>query len=139
MNEDLIKKINQYETKGDFTHAPVSNEMIGLVEDELNVTIPEDYKAFLKIYGHGGIGGIEVFGVGKNGIAVFEKQTLKYRSYGLPLNMVVLENCDEWLYCLNCANGTVESWSMADQKLIEEYDSFDAYLSDRLDNIIENM
>lgn len=55
---------------------------------------------YLSEYGHGGIGGIEVLGVGLDGSAVFEDVTLDNRGEGLPEDLVVVERCDEWLECM---------------------------------------
>ena len=30
---------------------------------------------------------------------------LKYRTYGLPHNLIVIKNCDEWGYCIDSLNG----------------------------------
>ena len=67
MYDKVVELINQYEEKGDFTYAVVNDVIIAEAEKVLNVNIPEQYQWFLKRYGHGGIGGIETLGVGKNG------------------------------------------------------------------------
>ena len=65
MYDEIIKTINEYEEKGDFTYANVDDIIISKAEEILDLKIPEQYCWFLKNYGHGGIGGIEIFGVGK--------------------------------------------------------------------------
>ena len=74
MYDKVVELINQYEEKGDFTYAVVNDVIIAEAEKVLNVNIPEQYQWFLKRYGHGGIGGIETLGVGKNG------KTIPYES-----------------------------------------------------------
>lgn len=64
------------------------------------MTLPEQYKEFLKNYGHGGLDGFEVLGIGLDASAIFLDETVKYRKFGLPHNLVVIENCDECLSAL---------------------------------------
>ena len=89
--DELYAFVKKYESIGDFTYADVTDEMLNGVERGLNIKIPEEYKRFLKEFGHGGIGGLEILGVGKNGSLIFEKETLKYRAYGLPAELIVIE------------------------------------------------
>ena len=116
MYDKVVEVINQYEKKGDFTYAVVNDVIIADAEKVLNVNIPEQYQWFLKRYGHGGIGGIETLGVGKNGKTIFVNKTLEFREYGLPNEMIVIENCDEWIYCIDTKNGNIDMWSLGDKK-----------------------
>ena len=133
---DLLKK---YECTGDFTHADVTEEMLNEAEKRMNIKIPKEYKYFLKEFGHGGIGGIEVLGIGKNGVLIFERETLKYRTYGLPNELIIIENCDEWVYCLDSGNGKVVMWSIGDVEYTEAFGCFETYLYDRVNDVLENM
>ena len=137
--DELYAFVKKYESIGDFTYADVTDEMLNGVERGLNIKIPEEYKRFLKEFGHGGIGGLEILGVGKNGSLIFEKETLKYRAYGLPAELIVIENCDEWIYCVNSINGKVVMWSIRDSGYSEAFDSFKTYLYDRINDMLENM
>ena len=137
--DELYAFVKKYESIGDFTYADVTDEMLNGVERGLNIKIPEEYKRFLKEFGHGGIGGLEILGVGKNGSLIFEKETLKYRAYGLPTELIVIENCDEWIYCVNSINGKVVMWSIGDKGYSEVFDSFKTYLCDRINDMLENM
>ena len=139
MQDELYFLIKKYESKGDFTYADVTDEMLAGAEERLSVNIPEEYKCFLKEYGHGGIGGIEVLGVGKNGMLIFEQETLKYRKYGLPNELIVIENCDEWIYCLDTTNGKVVMWSRGAKECEEVFEGFNKYLLDRTTDILENL
>lgn len=137
MNDQLVGLIKKYESKGDFTHALVSEWQLEEAEQKLGVKLPAQYVDFLKQYGHGGIAGIEVMGVGINGNLLFVNETLKYRKYGLAANLVVIENCDEWLYCIDCNTGNVISWSDGDCEY--SYLCFDDFLLDRFADAIENL
>ena len=76
-------------------------------------------------------------GVGKNKKLIFKDETLKYRTYGLPHNLIVIENCDEWVYCIDSLNGKVKMWSRDKEE--EAYDTFVDYLEDRIKDAIENL
>ncbi|MEE0663959.1 MAG: SMI1/KNR4 family protein [Collinsella bouchesdurhonensis] len=95
---------------------------------------------FLRKYGHGGIGGVTVFGVELDGSMVFAEETEEYRPDGLPDGLVVVENCDERLYCIDCSSGKVVSWSPYDgDGVVEVYEDFDSHLLGRFNDAIENM
>ena len=50
----------------------------------------------------------------------------------------MIENADEWLYCIDANTGKVVSWDMSGF-IKEEYDSFDDYLIGQMNDAIENM
>ncbi|OJU08947.1 MAG: hypothetical protein BGN88_07660 [Clostridiales bacterium 43-6] len=139
MYDYLYKTIKENESKGDFTYAKVTDSMLSEAETRLNLKLPSTYKWFLMNYGQGGIGGIEVLGIGKNGKMVFVDETIKYRSYGLPQDVILIENCDEWVYCIQSMNGKVEMWSPGDKICTGVYDNFETYLLDRINDILENL
>lgn len=139
MYEDVLKIINEYESQGDFTHVVVRDDVLSNAETVLNINIPEQYRWFLKNYGHGGIGGIETLGMGKNGRIIFVDETIKYRSYGLPNELIMIENCDEWIYCINTRNEKIVMWSHGREKYDFAYENFLAYLKDRMNDAIENI
>ena len=138
MNKQIKSILDRYEEKGDFTHEELTDEMLSAAEARLGVKIPAEFVAFMREYGFGGIGGIEILGVSGSGECAFVKATLEYRKYGLPANLIVAENCDEWLYCIDCDDGKVVNWSEGEEAS-PAYDSFDAYFLDRLNDEIENM
>ena len=139
MYDKVINTIKQYEEKGDFIYPNVDENTITIAEKELDIKIPEQYCWFLKKYGHGGIDGIETYGIGKNGKRIFVDKTLQYRSYGLDNHKIVIENCDEWIYCLDEKTGTVVMWSQGDGNCKTVYKNFLEYLNDRMSDAIENM
>lgn len=138
MNEIILKTIKKYEKDGDFTYAEVSDDMIEKAEITLGIKLPLQYISFLKMYGHGGICGLEILGVGKTGRMIFVDTTLNYREEGLPDNLVVIENVDEWLECINCNTGKVVSWDF-NGYIKEDCGCFDDYLINQMNEAIENM
>ena len=99
--------------------------------------MPSQYLEFLKEYGQGCIGGIEVLGIGANNQLVFVEEILDYRQYGIPQNLIVIENCGEWVYCIDSDTYAIVSWSQDLTK--EEYPDFDSYLLDRFSDAAENL
>lgn len=138
MNEKIIELIKKYQRPTSFNHAPFTVEEKAHAQHELGVTLPEEYVAFLDCYGHRGLDGFEILGIGLDGSNIFMETTLEYRKHGLPKNLVVIENCDEWLECLDCDNGEVISWSM-DGDIVSTAPAFDDFLLDEIENAIDNM
>lgn len=138
MNNQILETIKKYEEPGDFTHATVADQMIAAAEKTLGVKLPQQYLDFLKMYGHGGIGGIETLGVGLTGKMIFVDTTMDYRDEELPDNLVVIENVDEWLTCIDCNNEKIVSWDFSGY-IKEDYACFDDYLIDQMNSAIENM
>lgn len=138
MNDIILNTIKKYEVKGDFNYASVTDDMISDAEEILGVKLPNQYVDYIKMFGHGGIAGVEILGVGLTGKMIFVESTLEYRADELPGNLVVIENVDEWLMCLDCDTGKVVSWDFTGY-IKEEYDSFDDYLMNQMNNAIENI
>ena len=138
MNDIILNTIKKYEVKGDFNYASVTDDMISDAEEILGVKLPNQYVDYIKMFGHGGIAGVEILGVGLTGKMIFVESTLEYRADELPGNLVVIENVDEWLMCLDCDTGKVVLWDFTGY-IKEEYDSFDDYLMDQMNNAIENI
>ena len=137
MNSQINDLITRFGDKGFFTKVAPTQEMLAEVKEKLGFSVPEQFLEYLKIYSHGGIG-FEILGIGFDGSISFLEETLEYREDGLPNNLLVVENCDEWLYCIDVNTGEVVSWSIDEDPSVE-YPSFDSYLVDRLNDAIENL
>lgn len=138
MNQQIKSLIEQYKDEGHFTYVAPTLEMIDEAEEKLSFAIPEQFLDWLNTYSHGGINGIEILGIGFDGSIVFLETTLRYREYGLPENLLIIENCDEWVYCIEAQTGEVVSWDPSGY-LKPEYPSFDDFMLDELENAIENL
>lgn len=97
--EELINFINKYKESDDFTGG-VNESQIQIVQNKLGVELPESYKWFLITYGSGGIFGVDILGIGKSNKARVVEYTKSYRGLGLNKDLVVIENADEFVYCL---------------------------------------
>ncbi len=75
----------------------------------------------------------------KTNKAIFKEVTMQYRNYGLPKNLIVVENCDEWLYCIDTNSKKVVAWDRIDGVLGERYSTFLEFLVDRFNGEIENL
>ena len=137
MNSQIENLIARYGDKGSFTRVAPTKEMLAEVEEKLGFSVPEQFLEYLNAYSHGGIG-FEILGVGFDGSIPFLKETLEYREDGLPESLLVVENCDEWLYCIDVKTGEVVSWFIDENPRVE-YPCFDDYLLDRLNDAIENL
>lgn len=138
MNTLILDTIKQYEHPNDFTHFAVTDDMITTAETILKIKLPEQYILFLKMFGHGGIGGLEVMGFGLTGRMIFVETTMDYRKEELPENLVVIENVDEWLTCIDCNTEKIVSWDFTGY-IKDDYDCFDDYLIDQMNSVIENL
>lgn len=137
MNKQIEAAISQYGENGSFTKVAPTQGMLAEAQQKLGFPMPEQFVEYLNAYGHGGIG-FEVLGVGFDGTMFFLDETLEYREDGLPDNLLVVENCDEWLYCIDADTGEVVSWYFDDDPSVD-YSCFDDYLLDRLNDAIENL
>ncbi|MFA0814272.1 MAG: SMI1/KNR4 family protein [Anaerofustis sp.] len=82
---------------------------------------------------------MEIFGI-YNQTLEFVEETKEYRTYGLPKNLIVIQNCDEWLDYIDTTNGRVVTWSAYDEDgVIVAYDSFFEYLIDSFQEAIDNL
>lgn len=91
----------------------------------------------------GGIFGVEILGFGKSSPASVITQTERYRRIGLPVEYVVIENCDEFIYCLatNKMNNNecpVISWDRISGFGGERGTDFVEFLANRLLDAKEN-
>lgn len=138
MNHTLLEMINKYMEKGDFV-GEVSDENVDRAEKELGIRFPSEYKEFVKKFGSGGICGVEVLGVEGKDYASVVESTERYRKMGLPKKYLVIENVDEFVYCLNTGNNySVIRWDDISKKEIIRYSTFSEYLKDSFQEAIDN-
>ena len=115
-----------------------TEEELSKAEKQLGFHIPNEYVWFLKTYGHGGFF-FELLGYGLNGNAIFVNKTLHERQFGLPMELLVIEDCDEYVVCIDTVNNKVVSWSKHDKDgVIGVSESFYDYFLSRIENAIEN-
>ena len=138
MNSEIIRLIDEYSDQQDFSHAAPTQEAIARAQQQLGVELPEQYVEFLLRYGDGGFEGFEILGADLDGSMRFVEQTAEYRKLGLPNNLVVVEDCDEWVYCIDCGDGSVASWSPMDGPRTD-YPDFGSFLLQRIRDSVEDM
>ena len=103
----------------------VEENKIKDIEVKLNVNLPESYKNFLRKYGYGAAYGREVLGCGKSEVPSVVAETLRFRKLGLPEEYVVIQNCDEWIYCLDTGNMKNEECPVISWDRNEGFDSIE--------------
>ena len=141
--EKICKLISTYSDEGFFV-GNIKESLIKEIEVKLGVILPESYKWYVKNYGCGGIG-FDIMGVTRTGNLLVLNSTEKYRKYGLPNGLVVIQDIGEWVYCLdtNRFEGEecqVVTWSMHDKDgIIYRNNNFYEYLLDSLNEAIDNL
>ncbi|MTI83275.1 MAG: SMI1/KNR4 family protein [Firmicutes bacterium] len=139
-----IKKLIEEKRDQSYFFGPVEEKIIKKVEEKLELTFPEDYREFLKEYGCGNIGPIEIFGLGPNiesvpNVEWMIRHLRKTRS--LPNYLIPIENLGDGFYAaLTSVNssdqgvmaGVVLQWNsrMNDPRRIAS--SFADYLQERV-------
>ena len=136
MNAEIARLIDEYSDQQDFSRAAPTREALTAAQRQLGVELPGQYIEFLQRYGDGGFEGFEILGADLDGSMRFVEQTVEYRRLGLPDGLVVVEDCDEWVYCVDCGDGSVASWSPVDGARTD-YPDFDSLLLQRIRDSVE--
>lgn len=139
--EQILKLIQDYGEEDDFTGVSNSANILK-VEEMLGLKLPKSYKWFIENYGHGGINGVEVYGISKADIPSCVRHTNNYRQYGLPVELVVIENCDEWLYCIDTGKMVddecpIVRWDKNSKSTFLSFNNFYEYLYNRFNDNID--
>ena len=135
--KEMIQQ-NQHIFSRAFCGKKVTDEEISQAEQELGLKIPESFTWFLKEFGSGGYW-FEILGYCKSGRAEFVEETLKQRKNGLPKTFLIIEDCDEFYYCLDAGNGKVASWSQYDAEDVSYcFRDFYEFFMDNIENAIDN-
>lgn len=138
MFKDKIKEIiSTYENDKDFSYTKPTQKMLSDAQKRLGIKLPNDFLWFLNTYGSGGIQ-FDIFGVVKDQLE-FVEETERYRKLGMPKNLLVIQNCDEWVDCVNADNGVIVKWSQGFGIAETQYGSFCEYFLDELEDSIENL
>jgi hypothetical protein len=118
------------------------DKKIAEIEQLLGITLPESYKWFLREFGHGGIPGLEIYGNGLAKISSCVHYTTEWREFGLQEHFVVVEDVDEWLYCLDTSrlcNGEcpVVDWVQGEGIGQEYYETFFIFFEKQIKEYLE--
>ncbi|WCN36407.1 SMI1/KNR4 family protein [Aneurinibacillus uraniidurans] len=140
--DELIAFIQEHSDDTDFTGG-IPDEDTEKIESKLKVEFPQSYRWFLKNYGSGGLFGVDILGCGKSSIPSVVSNTERLRNLGLSPEYIVIENCEEFFYCLDTGdllNGEcpVISWDRVAGFSGKRADNFYDFLSSRLSEAKEN-
>lgn len=144
MNKKKIEELILSQEEEFFFTGGVTREFIQKIEKELDVLLPESYKWFLSCYGYGGINGVLIQGVALDKSLQVVNATKSLREYGLPENLVVIENMDEYVYCLDTSQMNdnecpIVDWDQSTGIGEKRYNNLFSYLYERFNDAIENL
>ncbi|WP_040949838.1 SMI1/KNR4 family protein [Gorillibacterium massiliense] len=143
MNRDeLYTFIEEHSDDSDFTGGVLDTD-IAKIEGELKVVFPQSYRWFLENYGSGGLFGVDILGCGKSVIPSVVSNTNRLRILGLPSEYIVIEDCDEFFYCLDIGNlldgeCPIISWDKVSGFSGKRAKDFYDFLGERLSDAKEN-
>lgn len=138
MNKEKLTNFFKRNMEPDDFTGGVDDKQIDYVQDTLKLKLPESYKWFLNNYGSGGLYGVDILGVAKSNIATVVIETESYRDLGLSEDLIVIEDIDEYSYCLvtsNMVNNECPVIAWNKQGGLDDYntaENFYEYLSQRL-------
>lgn len=138
--KEIINLINENEEifEGSFLKRSPTEEEIKKAEMSLGFQIPDSYLWFLNEFDHGGFF-FEFLGYGLNGVALFVEKTLYEREFGLPKMLLVIEDLDEYVNCIDTISNKIVSWSKHDRDdIIDVADNFYEHFIDNINNAIDN-
>ncbi len=138
--EKNIENIIENESEvfaGAFSMLIPTQDQLRNAEARLGFRIPEEYRWFLNTYGSGGVM-FDFLGFGEDGVCRFAEVTEQQRELGLPYEMLVIEDCREFVNAIDVRSGKVVSFSGDDgDGVIEENDSFCDYFLECIINTLE--
>jgi antitoxin YobK len=76
-------------------------DRIRLIEKNLDTSLSESYKWFLQEFGLALISPFKILGNGLSDTPSCVRATMSWRKYGLAKHLIVIEEEDEWIYCLD--------------------------------------
>lgn len=139
MKQIATKILTKYKNENYYSR-PATEGEIREIEKQLEVSLPESYKWFLRNYG----GIYEAEGITKDGHLTVVEETLSYREEGLDKHFVFLDWCDEYGHFLDLSRGDkddcyVVNWSHFDSDgAVFTNESFFDYLVERLGDGLVN-
>lgn len=106
--------------------------------------MPDSFKWFINEYGYGGVNGALILGVALDKSLVCVEATKELRKYGLPKYLVVIENLEEYVCCLDTSKlikgeCPVVEWDQLGGIGDEYSDNLFIYLYERFTEAIEDL
>ncbi|MFJ7929000.1 SMI1/KNR4 family protein [Peribacillus sp. NPDC096448] len=134
--------IKKYGEDDDFTGG-IGEDNVKETEQKLQVSLPESYKWFLRNYGYGGLFGVRIIGYGFTGPAVVDTTKDHQKYYDLIDGLVVIEDIDEFAYCLDTnkmkdGECPVITWDNQEGYGVKLADNFLDYFIERLEEAKED-
>lgn len=76
MNEIIVEMATRNAENSFFTRAEFTDEARATAESTLDVTLSNQHVEYLEAFGHGGVAGVGILGVGCDGSLLFVEETL---------------------------------------------------------------
>ena len=109
------------------------------IESDLGLCLCNSYKEYLRKYGFIMGYGLEINGCGLNGESQLVQDTVRFRQYSLPHNLLVMSDLGEYVYCLDNENEEVFCWYRDDCSSESEGCNLETFILDRLEDGKDNM
>lgn len=136
----IIKLFEDFKNEAIISGGITNDKIIEDAQNQLGLKLPEQYLWFINNYGSGGLAGVRIIGISKSSKLSFVEETLQYREQGLPNQLIVIEDSDEWIECIDTTNGNIVTWSIYDKNgVVFAYNSFYEYLLDSFQEAIDNL
>ncbi|MGY5611793.1 SMI1/KNR4 family protein [Vibrio brasiliensis] len=135
---DKVKKVIKGLKSNLIIHGGVSSEDINHLEKEIGLSLSHSYKWFLTEFGALDIFGEEkILGISKDDSFSSLQKTIEYWEKGLPRYCIVIQDCDEWIYCLNTNKlkkdeMSIVSWDLEEGLSGELWSDFGKFLMETL-------
>lgn len=125
--KQLVERLTSQAKDEVFWLGPCEKKQVRILEDKLNVILPDDLKEFLLLVGGGGVIGEELSGVVDNnalaesGGAIYYETCYCRKEFSLPMDLVVIYfKDDDVCWCINVGKnkfGQVANYDLASKKI----------------------
>ncbi|WP_307892568.1 SMI1/KNR4 family protein [Bacillus swezeyi] len=137
--ETYKSKIRQLlkEPQREHTFDKQSEDVILRTEKQLQVTFPKSFRWFLKTFGGDG------HELDLNGCDDILEDHKSFKAFHIPKGYVIIQNVDEYCYCLDTENMKdgecpVVNWSAYEEGVYHTANHFYQFILDEIENAIEN-
>ncbi|SMF53232.1 SMI1/KNR4 family protein [Pseudobacteriovorax antillogorgiicola] len=143
--ENLVAEVRKAGLEVDLSPAGASTESLLEVESKLGVTLPDDFKTFLREYGNIHVSGSYIAGVFNDdlteeseGTVIFETLRFREDSRTDPRPSFLVLSCEgnEWYMGIDTKDGRVLGYDALSQEFTEQYTDFFEYLKSFLIDLV---
>lgn len=138
--KDILEQINKAKTLFSVVGKP-SIEKIAEYENKIGLNFPETYRWFLREYGAGGIGSVDILGIDPDDYSDVLSYTKDKRQNGLEHKYIPIFDCDEFIYCIDTEDkqtdgSTVIRWDISSKKAELRANNFIDFLYEEFERVL---